>query len=227
MSELSIFIDESGDIGTNSDFYLLTLVFHEQNSSIEAELAILDEKLKVLGFAKDQAVHTGPIIRKEDEYKNLTLDTRRSAFNRLYAFTRRANIMYKTFTVTKKLYPSRLDLKRQLAKELSSFIGENFSYFSKFKTVIVYYDNGQSLITELISTVLASIFFDFDLRRVSPKDYRLFQSADLLCALELIKAKSEATELSKSEQIFFGNRQKRKKNILNKLEKMHFPAQRK
>lgn len=28
MSELSVFIDESGDFGTNSEYYLLTLVFH-------------------------------------------------------------------------------------------------------------------------------------------------------------------------------------------------------
>ena len=31
MSDLGIFIDESGDVGSSSEFYLITLVFHDQS----------------------------------------------------------------------------------------------------------------------------------------------------------------------------------------------------
>lgn len=36
-SDLGISIDESGDVGSNSEFYLITVVFHDQSSSIEGQ----------------------------------------------------------------------------------------------------------------------------------------------------------------------------------------------
>ena len=35
LSDLGIFIDESGDVGSNSEFYLITMILHDQASSIE------------------------------------------------------------------------------------------------------------------------------------------------------------------------------------------------
>ena len=40
MREISIFVDESGDAGEMSRFYLITLVFHEQNLSISNVVAV-------------------------------------------------------------------------------------------------------------------------------------------------------------------------------------------
>lgn len=34
MSELSVFVDESGDLGGVSNYYLVTLVFHDQCDAI-------------------------------------------------------------------------------------------------------------------------------------------------------------------------------------------------
>ena len=48
MAELSIFIDESGDFGANSKYYLMTLVFHEQRDPIVEHLATLDRQLGTL-----------------------------------------------------------------------------------------------------------------------------------------------------------------------------------
>ena len=48
MSELSVFIDESGDFGEysfHSPFYIITMVFHDQNISIESALIHLDHEL--------------------------------------------------------------------------------------------------------------------------------------------------------------------------------------
>lgn len=72
-------------------------------------------------------------------------------------------------------------------------------YFLSFDKVIVYYENGQSPVTVLIGTVCGSDFFDVDYRNVIPSDYRLFQSADLLCTLELAGIKADAGKLSRSE----------------------------
>ena len=40
-----IFIDESGDFGSNSDYYLMALVFHDQSVAIESQLARLSSAL--------------------------------------------------------------------------------------------------------------------------------------------------------------------------------------
>ena len=56
-------------------------------------------------------------------------------------------------------------------------------------------------------------------RKVMPSEYKLFQAADLLCSLTLIKLKLENGMFSKSEEIFFGNIRDLKKNYLKPLGK--------
>lgn len=54
----------------------------------------------------------------------------------------------------------------------------------------------------------------------SPKDYRLAQAADLICALELTALKFEANEHNKTDDRFFGAFGNFKKNYLKKIRKM-------
>ena len=52
MSELSIFIDESGDFGEydyHSPYYIITMVFHNQDRAIADPMARLEEDLGNLG----------------------------------------------------------------------------------------------------------------------------------------------------------------------------------
>lgn len=51
VSDLGIFIDESGDVGSNSEFYLITMVFHDQASSIEQQEQKLCYELDLLDVA--------------------------------------------------------------------------------------------------------------------------------------------------------------------------------
>lgn len=222
MSELSIFIDESGEFGSNSEYYLLTLVFHDQSNCIDAEVETLRQQVAVLGLPARRAIHAGPIVRKEDEYRAMPLEKRRALLGRLYAFTRRSGASYTTIAVKKREYPDRIRLKARLAQELSLFFRDHMDYFLSFDRVIVYYDNGQSPITELIGTVCGSVFFEVNYRKVIPSDYRLFQSADLFCTLELARIKADESKLSRSEEIFFESRRKLKKNYLDKLDKLRF-----
>ena len=70
MKELSIFVDESGDFGAyskRSPYYLFSLVFHEQDKSIDGIVDELDRKVVEHGFPV-HAIHTGPIIRNEGYY---------------------------------------------------------------------------------------------------------------------------------------------------------------
>ena len=51
MGVLSIFIDESGDVGAyqkHSPYYIFTMVFHDQKESIDEELDKLNQELSYL-----------------------------------------------------------------------------------------------------------------------------------------------------------------------------------
>ena len=130
-TELSIFIDESGDFGSQSAAYLLTLVLHDQSNDISDQLHRLASALENMGFPTDNALHTAPIIRKEDEYQSLPLQERRKLFDHLLTFARTSGIRYRTFVVNKHDFADRLRLKGRLTRELSLFIRDHIGSFSR------------------------------------------------------------------------------------------------
>lgn len=99
MKELSIFVDESGDFGeynVNAPYYIISMILHDQTKDISEEINKLDSELTNLGF-KNHVVHTEPLIRREEDYKNLSPNERRNIFTKLYYFVTKCNIQYKTF----------------------------------------------------------------------------------------------------------------------------------
>ena len=224
MSELSIFVDESGDFGTSSGFYVMAMVFHEQSNPIGAEVTRLAQELNNAGLDPSWAIHTGAAIRGEGPYRGMDISDRRREFTRLFAFARRVPITFQTFDFRKREYPEHLQLKGAIARAVSIFLRENAEYLLSFDKVIVYYDNGQSEITDILNTLLNAFFFDVQFRKALPVDYRLFQVADLCCTLELLKLKDETRSLSRSDYYFFGNARTLRKDYLNKLESKRYPG---
>lgn len=205
MRELSIFVDESGDFGpysSHSPYYLFTLLFHNQENSINTEVSYLDKKMKEHGF-NIHAIHTGPIIRNEGYYKNFSPDDRKRLFNDLLLFTRHVNINYHIVSVDKKQATGSKQLVNMLSKQLAMFLRDSLEYFTSFDKIIVYYDYGQSEITTILTSVFNSMFIDVDFRHVQPYEYKLFQVADMICTLELSKLNFDNNKISKSEENFY------------------------
>jgi len=217
MTVLSIFADESGDFGTGSEYYILSLVFHEQNHQIADDLLRLATALEEIGFDPVSAVHTGAIVRGEDEYRTMDVDIRKRAFTRLFAFARQAPFTYQSFHFRKRETPDRLTLKGAISKAVAQYLRDHAEYFLAFDKVIVYYDNGQAEITDVLNTLLNAFFFNVEFRKVFPAQYRLFQVADLCCTLELLKVKMSESRLSRSDLFFFHSQRTLKKYYLDKL----------
>ena len=96
MKELSIFVDESGDFGEydyHSPYCILSFVFHDQDLDLTSALDILNQKLYSLGLGT-AAIHTGPVIRQEEIYNAIDLDTRRKIMRVLLAFYRNIDVQY-------------------------------------------------------------------------------------------------------------------------------------
>ncbi|MBR3581200.1 MAG: DUF3800 domain-containing protein [Lachnospiraceae bacterium] len=221
MKELSIFIDESGDFGefsNHSPYYIISMVFHDQKIDIQQTISRLDRELINIGLS-DLCIHTGPIIRKEEIYTNMTISERRRIFNKMIAFIRQVDIHYHCFYVAKKSYENVVDIIGNLSKQISNFIISHYDLFLQYNDVKIYYDNGQVEVSKILSSIFNTLLPNPIFRKVMPIDYKLFQVADLICSMELIKLKLHYSSLSKSELNFFGNLRDLNKNYLKPLEK--------
>lgn len=219
LKELSIFIDESGDFGEydyHSPYYIIAMVFHNQSTDISSPLAKLEQDLTNRGFPH-HCVHTGPIIRRENEYTYVSIDERRRIFNSMITFIKHIDMKYHCVHIEKKHVEDSVQAVAMLSKQISFFIKEHYTDFLDFDSVKIYYDNGQVEITKLLASVFTILLPSVEMRKVIPSDYRLFQVADLLCSLELVKLKIEASAVSASEMEFFGSLRDLKKNYLKPL----------
>ena len=224
MKELSIFIDESGDFGpyeAHAPYYIITMVCHNQAEDVSEAIRKLDQELAYLNL-ENTCIHTGPIIRREEEYQYLDIQTRRKMINHLFSFSKKAGISYYAFISEKRKCQDSIQLTMDLSRKLSMFIMKNLEELLKNEKVVVYYDNGQVELSRVLASVFSALLPSVEFRKVQPSGYRLFQVADLLCTLSLVTTKYENHCISKSEEAFFGTRREFKKNFGKHLEAMQF-----
>ena len=203
---LSIFIDESGDFGKfdkNCSYYLVTMLYHNQSESIASEIVQLDRRLSMMGYGK-HSLHTGPLIRKEEVYKFLSIDERKHILNTFMAFAAKINFSYVTFVVEKQEDENQFKLISKLSAQIKTFLEGKYAYFSDFDKIIIYYDYGQKQLTGILAALFTDKHIEFR-QNVSPSYYRLFQIADMLTTFELINKKREKGNNSNSEKDFFGS----------------------
>jgi len=224
MSEkvLSIFIDESGDFGKfekHCPFYLVTMVLHNQSYDISDFVVKFDEHLSNANFPI-HAIHSGPLIRREKEYSDIERDRRHYLFNSLFHFARKLDINYLCIRLKKSPDDDKIRFTTKLSKIIAEKIRENTSLWNSFDKIIIYYDNGQTELTGILTAVFNALLNHVDIRKVKPIDYKLFQIADMICTLELLAFKIEnGLNFSKSEHDFFINPHDFKKNYLKYIEK--------
>lgn len=198
---LSIFIDESGDFGFkkgSSEYYLLTFVFHEQDKDISKQL----NKIKNLPY-----FHGGPLIRREQQDKNISLKERQKIFMVFTGFVSSLPIKVKTFIWSKKEFEKDIfKLESRMSRDINLFFVENSSYFNYFSNII-YYDKGQNPITRLLNICFTHSYLNYTFKEdVKAESYRLFQVADFFSTVKLYETKVIANNLTNSEINFADKR---------------------
>lgn len=216
---LSCFIDEAGDFGkydSHSPYYIVSVVIHEQSTSIKDQINGLENYLINSGFPH-HALHTGPLIRRESDYENMLTEERKKLFNLLFRFARKLPIRFFCAKVKKTECKNSDELESKLTRAIINEIQKQESYFRSFDKIILYYDNGQKPLKRILNIIFSSRFTNVEVRKVSPSDYKLFQVADLICTLEHIQAKIELGQFSNSEKEFFSSPHNFKKDYWRKL----------
>lgn len=195
---LSIFIDESGDVGFIKDaskYYIITFVMHNQNDDIKSNI----EKIK------DYPIfHAGPIIRREYPFDNMEMKDRKKIFQSIFMFTLSLPIKIFSFCYEKKDFNhDLLKMQAKITKDVYNFLLDNFDYLNSFNEIIIYYDNGQNLITKILNGAFAISGLNYEFKKeVVPGSYRLFQVADFVSTVKLLEIKLSKSELSNSELKF-------------------------
>ena len=214
---LSCFIDESGDFGPydfHSPYYFVTMVLHDQDDDIGENIAGMEQRASNLGFP-NHAIHTGPLIRRENVYELEKMEDRKHLFNVLFYFTIHLPIRYFAVRVRKSECQDDVQQTAKLSKEISMQLQAHGDFWRAFDQINIYYDNGQTQLTKIITSVFNALFSKVEMRKVKPVDYKLFQVADLLCTFELLHEKAEHNGFSNSETEFFGGARSFKKDSFN------------
>lgn len=216
--ELSVFIDESGDIGSGSEYYIVALVFHDQSEPIGTLVADLGRASKMMP-AGEAPFHFTPVLRGHRPFDTIEPAGRKAFFNAFAYFVNKVPFSYKVFPYLKREIRDGVHLRERLERDIRIFISEHLEFFHGFDLVKVYYDNGQKVVKTALHAALGETIAQhaIEYRDADPATYRLFQLADYICGIELTELRYASNKTGASEEKFFGSRNLFRRNYLKKL----------
>ncbi|MBR1761610.1 MAG: DUF3800 domain-containing protein [Schwartzia sp.] len=219
---LNIFIDESGDFGkynVAAPYYIVAMVMHDQAVDISRNIQELDAHLSSLNHTA-HAIHTAPLIRAESIYSNEKREIRKKLFCSLFHFARKIDFHYISICIHKKECSNdTVKMSAKISSAIATELKQHEETLRSFDKIVIYYDNGQTELTKIISSVFHALFARLEIKKISPVEKKLFQVADLICTMELVAQKISAGTSSKSEHDFFGSAHNFKKNFYKYLQK--------
>ena len=218
MRELSVFIDESGSDGLADRYYLLTLVFHEQESGIVQSIARYQHAL-VTKDLPDIPFHASPLLNGHGGYEGMDIACRKRLFSTFRVFFRHLPIYYTCIALPMKDYEDVGRLSDAMRRRLVDFLFDRLAYFQEFDVVKIYYDGGQRSVAEALHKALDYVLSKNAVvyRVASPLDYRLCQVADYICTVELTALKYSDKAPTATDEKFFGSWGQFKKGVLKEV----------
>lgn len=219
MNELSIIVDESGEWGKLSEYYLITLVFHDQSELISPHVERYEQHLADASLP-NIPFHAGPLLNGHDDYEALSMADRKRLFVAFFTLARNPPFTYMTFEHRKsKFNGDKNRFEAQLKRDLANYLLTHLDRFQSYDAIKIYYDNGQQVVTNALQASIGYALAKDAVvyRKADPKDYRLEQAADLMCTIELTALKFKAGESTNTDHKMFGDWRTFKQNYLKVL----------
>ena len=218
MAELSLYVDESGEFGSESKYYLVTIVFHDVADDIQEHIDCYRNALQRCSLP-DATFHMSPLLYRHDQYADMSVEDRKKYLRLFGQLVSRLPIAYRTISVEKRGREMPSTLLARLTREVVSVLQGQLAMLQGYDHVEVCYDGGQKEINALLRNVGHDMFS----RRscaFTPSvqdDCRLLQVADYLCGIELAAIKYANGETGNTERLFFGGAGAFKRNYLKKV----------
>ncbi len=223
MRELSLFCDESGSEAGGPRYYILTLVLHDQAKPLDVPLALYEQSLRDKGLP-DIPLHTSPLMNGNDDYQGMGMQQRKSLLMTFLTMFRHLPISYKTFVYATDVSHEPAVLSARMRRDLVNFIFDNLAFFQDFNEVKLYYDNGQSVVTnslhDALGYALAREAVQYKIS--SQTDYRLAQAADLICTVELTALKYKDGTTTRTDDKVFGTWRSFRENFYKVVTRKRF-----
>lgn len=215
MSELSIFVDESGDKSTHVRYLVLTLVLHDQNESIANDISTYEQSLTTADIP-NIPFHSEPLLNGHGAYEDLSLERRKKLLTAFASLVRFLPVKYKTFVYQRSHFESIDKLAIRMKRDISALFFDSLEFFQSFDHVKLYCDNGQDIVKRALydSVEFALSKQAIEKKRTTMTEYRLAQVADYLRTIELTVVKYAAKENGGTYDKFFGSIGSFKKNWL-------------
>lgn len=225
MSELSIFVDESGGQGGHSRYYVLTLVFHDQSEGIEGVLEEHRRSLVLRGLA-DVPFHAGPLMTGHGDYENMDFKTRKTYFSVFFMDLQHLPIRYRTFIYRRSELGGRDAFVARMRRDIVNLMFDHLAFFQSFDAVKIYYDDGQEIVAKALHSAVEYALSKNGLmyRKTRASDFLLAQAADMLCTLELTAHKYANKEATRTDEKMFGSARDFKNNYMKAVKRKRLDA---
>ena len=218
MSDLSLFLDESGSDNLRDTYYILALVVHDQADALADNIVRYELALREKGLP-DVPFRATPLLNGHDAYEGMDLAERKRLLSAFRVFFRHLPVRYGLVVLKMREYSTLADVEAAMRRKIVDFLFDNLAYFQDFDSVKIYFDDGQQSIAAALHKAI-----DYALsknavtyRPASAADYRLSQAADYICTAELTALKYEGKASTATDEKFFGSWSQFKKGMLKEV----------
>ena len=128
MSDLSLFLDESGSDNLRDTYYILALVLHDQadalaDNIVRYELALRDKGLPDVPF------HATPLLNGHDAYEGMDLAERKRLLSAFRVFFRHLPVRYGLVVLRTREYSTLADVEAAMRRKIADFLFDKLAYF--------------------------------------------------------------------------------------------------
>ena len=147
---MSVFVDESGEYGHESKHYLVTFVFHDQAEDVLDIIGRYERSL-LLADLPNIPFHAPPLMNGHDDYRDMTMATRKRLLASFYAMLQSMPARYRTLSYVKSAIVDEATLESRLSGDIMALLVGGLSYFPSFDRAKIYYDGGQQAVSKALS----------------------------------------------------------------------------
>ncbi len=147
--ELSVFVDESGNLGDDAKYYLLALVPHDQSKDALEHIGRYESTLAQREL-RDIPLHMNPLVRANEDYKAMTAQKRKRLLTCFSSFAWKCPSSYEVLSYRKSHFKSDEGPFSKMKRDLILLLFDKPETLQAYDIVKIYYDDGQGMVTDAL-----------------------------------------------------------------------------